>query len=242
MLLVSRIFNAALSDAWFTSDVLLSTLDKYGGFTDKLYEISEETGLTATQLLSALEDYENGTLNLQKYADEAGVSSIVLKQRLETLSGATYELGRKSFRSAQEAKTFGEAISATSDAVSTKWMKTFEIIFGDYEEARVLWTNFANVLYDIFAASLDTRNELLTGWKELGGRSDLLEGLQAILDTTSDLITPIRETFRTIFPEKSATDLYNITKGFRNFALSLAVTDEYASQAKRISSGFFFCN
>lgn len=232
-------FNAALSDAWFTSDVLLSTLDKYGGFTDKLYEVSEETGLTATQLLSALEDYENGTLNLQKYASEAGVSATVLKQRLETLSGATYELGRKSFRSAQEAKTFGEAISATSDAVSTKWMKTFEIIFGDYEEARVLWTNFANVLYDIFAASLDTRNELLTGWKELGGRSDLLEGLRAILDVTSDLIAPIRETFRTIFPEKSATDLYNITKGFRNFALSLKVTDEYTSQAKRISSGFF---
>lgn len=232
-------FNAALSDAWFTSDVLLSTLDKYGGFTDKLYEVSEETGLTATQLLSALEDYQNGTLNLQKYASEAGVSATVLKQRLETLSGTTYELGRKSFRSAQEAKTFGEAISATSDAVSTKWMKTFEIIFGDYEEARVLWTNLANVLYDIFAASLDTRNELLTGWKELGGRSDLLEGLRAILDVTSDLIAPIRETFRTIFPEKSATDLYNITKGFRNFALSLKVTDEYTSQAKRISSGFF---
>ena len=232
-------FNAALSDAWFTSDVLLSTLDKYGGFTDKLYEVSEETGLTATQLLSALEDYKNGTLNLQKYANEAGVSAIVLKQRLETLSGTTYELGRKSFRSAQEAKTFGEAISATSDAVSTKWMKTFEIIFGDYEEARVLWTNLANILYDIFAASLDTRNELLTGWKELGGRSDLLEGLQAILDVTSDLIAPIRETFRTIFPEKSATDLYNITKGFRNFALSLKVTNDYTSQAKRISSGFF---
>lgn len=232
-------FNAALSDAWFTSDVLLSTLDKYGGFTDKLYEVSEETGLTATQLLSALEDYKNGTLNLQKYASEAGVSAIVLKQRLETLSGTTYELGRKSFRSAQEAKTFGEAISATSDAVSTKWMKTFEIIFGDYEEARVLWTNLANILYDIFAASLDTRNELLTGWKELGGRSDLLEGLQAILDVTSDLIAPIRETFRTIFPEKSATDLYNITKGFRNFALSLKVTNDYTSQTKRISSGFF---
>lgn len=232
-------FNNALSDAWFTSDVLLSTLDKYGGFTDKLYEVSEETGLTATELLSALEDYKNGTLNLQKYASEAGVSAVTLKKHLETLSNATYELGRKSFRSAQEAKTFGEAISATSDAVSTKWMKTFEIIFGDYEEARVLWTDFANVLYDIFAASLDTRNELLTGWKELGGRSDLLEGLRAILDTTSDLIAPIRETFRTIFPEKSAIDLYNLTEKFRDFALSLKVTNEYASQAKRISSGFF---
>lgn len=60
-------------------------------------------------------------------------------------------LGRKSFQSAQEAKTFAEAISATSDAVSTGWMKTFELIFGDYEEAKKLWTNLANILYELFA-------------------------------------------------------------------------------------------
>lgn len=232
-------FNNALSDAWFTSDVLLNTLNNYGGFTNKLYEVSEETGLTATQLLSAIDDYEKGSLDLQKYSKETGVSASVLEQRLKTLSSSTYELGRKSFKSAQEAKTFSEAITATSDAVSTKWMKSFEIIFGDYEEAKVLWTELANVLYDVFAASLDTRNEILADWKELGGRDDLLEGLRLSLEFLQKVLEPIKDAFRKIFPEKTAIDVFNLTEKFRNFALSLKVTEEYSSKVTRIFGGLF---
>lgn len=232
-------FNNALSDAWFTSDVLLNTLNNYGGFTNELYKVSEETGLTATQLLSALDDYEKGTLDLQKYSKETGVSASLLEQRLKTLGSSTYELGRKSFKSAQEAKTFSEAIAATSDAVSTKWMKSFEIIFGDYEEAKVLWTELSNVLYDVFAASLDTRNEILADWKELGGRDDLLEGLRSSLEFLQKAIEPIKDSFRKIFPEKTAIDIFNLTEKFRDFALSLKVTEEYSSTVTRIFNGLF---
>lgn len=58
-------------------------------------------------------------------------------------------------KSAQEAKTFGEAIDATKDAVSSSWMRIFETIFGNYEQQKELWTGLANSLWDIFAAPLD---------------------------------------------------------------------------------------
>ena len=66
-------FNSALSDSWLTSDVLIQVLDKYGSFTNKLYEVSEATDLTATQLLAAIDKYADGTLDLQAYANSTGV-------------------------------------------------------------------------------------------------------------------------------------------------------------------------
>lgn len=232
-------FNNALSDAWFTSDVLLNVLDRYGGFTNKLYEVSSATDLTATQLLSAVDKYAEGTLDLQAYASMTGVDIEELRGYLDELSSSTYELGRKSFQSAQEAKTFAEAISATSDAVSTGWMKTFELIFGDYEEAKKLWTNLANVLYEVFAASGDVRNELFEGWREGGGRKTMLEGINETMEAILRVIKPFKDAFRDIFPAKTSQDLLNFTNGFKNLMKALQLNSRQMTNLRRAARGVF---
>lgn len=232
-------FNNALSDAWFTSDVLLNVLDRYGGFTNKLYEVSSATDLTATQLLSAVDKYAEGTLDLQAYASMTGVDIEELRGYLDELSSSTYELGRKSFQSAQEAKTFAEAISATSDAVSTGWMKTFELIFGDYEEAKKLWTNLANVLYEVFAASGDVRNELFEGWREGGGRKTMLEGINETMEAILRVIKPFKDAFRDIFPAKTSQDLLNFTNGFKKLMEALQLNSRQMTNLRRAARGVF---
>lgn len=232
-------FNNALSDAWFTSDVLLNVLDRYGGFTNKLYEVSSATDLTATQLLSAVDKYAEGTLDLQAYASMTGVDVEELRGYLDELSSSTYELGRKSFQSAQEAKTFAEAISATSDAVSTGWMKTFELIFGDYEEAKKLWTNLANVLYEVFAASGDVRNELFEGWREGGGRKTMLEGINETMEAILRVIKPFKDAFRDIFPAKTSQDLLNFTNGFKKLMKALQLNPRQMTNLRRAARGVF---
>lgn len=82
------------------------------------------------------------------------------------------ELGQRAFLAAQQAKTFTEAIDATKDAVSSGWMESFEIIFGNFNESVELWTAFTNTLWDVFASGAENRNELLrgalsTGWNQL---------------------------------------------------------------------------
>lgn len=232
-------FNNALSDAWFTSDVLLNVLDRYGGFTNKLYEVSSATDLTATQLLSAVDKYAEGTLDLQAYASMTGVDIEELRGYLDELSSSTYELGRKSFQSAQEAKTFAEAISATSDAVSTGWMKTFELIFGDYEEAKKLWTNLANILYEVFAASGDVRNELFEGWREGGGRKTMLEGINEMMEAILRVIKPFKDAFRDIFPAKTSQDLLNFTNGFEKLMKALQLNSRQMTNLRRAARGVF---
>ena len=156
-------FNQSLSDGWFTSEVLLSTLDRYGAFTDKLNEamnaVSEN--VTASQMLDYIDDYKNGELDLAEATRETGLTATALKGYLQDLSSTEMAFGMKAFKAAQEAKTFQEAVDSVKDAVSTGWMNTFELMFGDYMKAKTLWTDLANDLYDIFAEGGNERNALI---------------------------------------------------------------------------------
>ena len=232
-------FNASLAEGWFSNDVLMATLDKYGKFTDKLYEASEKTGLTATQLIKATDKYKEGTLDLSKVASQTGLSVEELTGMFKELGSETYDLGRRAFKAAQEAKTFQEAIDATKDAVSTGWMNTFELIFGNYEEAKELWTNVANELYDIFAASAEARNELLGGWKELGGRTAMLEAFANAWNGIKSVIEPIKEAFRDIFPPMTAKRLVEITEHIRDITAKFKLSDEAAENLKNTFKGLF---
>lgn len=235
-------FNEALADEWFTSEVLLSTLDKYGSTAVRLSEIYEEYGITASQFLSGMDDFNEGNKTITQIAKKLGMEADDLKPLFEELSSAEYELGLASFRAAQEAKTFMEAISATKDAVSTGWMTTFEHIFGNYEEAKVLWTDMANALWDVFAASGETRNEILSIWKEDGGRDDLIEAFWNLWDAIDSLTTPIKNAFGEVFPstiERSAEKLYFFTKKVKDFTANLTLSDETAEKLKNTFKGIF---
>ena len=146
-------FTTQLSAGWFSSDVLMNTLAKYSSVVDKLYEDSGPNGPYATAA-AAIEAYES---------------------ELENAGTEEEKFGLKAFKAAQEARTFEDAINATKDAVSSGWLKTFEMVFGDYEESKQLWTALADDLWDVFAASGEARNNMLTAWKELGGRSDVFD-------------------------------------------------------------------
>lgn len=232
-------FRNTLSEGWFTSDVLTNTLQQYGGFSDKLNAAYEETGLTTSRILSSLEEYENGTLDMDSLLDKTSTSAERLNEIFAELGSDEYDLGKKAFKAAQEAKTFSDAINATADAVSTGWMNTFEIIFGDYQEAKILWTDLAEALYDVFATSGEVRNEMLEGWKEMGGRTVLLDAFWNTWEAVGKIITPIKEAFREIFPETTAKDLMKITNRIDQFSLKLLKSDGIVGDIKRTFKGAF---
>lgn len=233
-----ELFSNGLQKHWFTSDVLIKTLKNYGEFTNKLYEATEETELTATELLQAIDDYKEGTLNLDEFARDAGVNVSTLSTYLNELSKDTYEVGRRAFKAAQEAKTFQEAIDAVKDAVSTGWMNTFEYIFGDYQTAKKVWTTVANELYDVFAESGNARNELLRLWALLGGRDQLFQGVANVWENLKKIIGAVKDGIRDIFPPATAGTLLRITKGFRDLTERLTASDEELDKIRRTFRGF----
>lgn len=153
-------FGSTLKDKWADTSVMEAAFGKFGEMTEKAYEMVQS---------GAVETASEAYAILAKEYD--GISI-------------------KAAKAAQEAKTFGEAIDATKDAVSSGWMKSFELIFGNYEEAKVLWTDLANSLWDVFASGAEARNEMLTGaltsgWSQFlkEGIPDAVEFKQAIVDT-----------------------------------------------------------
>lgn len=158
-----RNFNENLKDEWFTSEVLIATLNEYGGFTNALYDFIESTDLDyASEAIQYIDEFVNHTIDMEEAAEATGMAAEELEQWLTQLSSAEFELGRKSFAAAQQAKTFQEAIDSVKDAASTAWMNIFETIFGDFQKAKVLWTDLANNLYDIFVGPINEKAKILT--------------------------------------------------------------------------------
>ena len=189
-------FRENLKDGWFDSDVLLTVLNRYGAFSDVLLRVSDATGKTATEILHQIKAFK-----------ETGRVADWLSPYIQDLTKDEYELGLRAFQAAQEAKTFTEAIDATKDAVSTKWMTVFELLFGNYLEAKELWTDMAETFWDIFAAPVDRLIEIIenaggfigkdgfTGSMEqaAGGTATLESSLQAAGKTMDDFYKALEE-------------------------------------------------
>lgn len=202
-------FSQTLKDKWADTEVMEKAFGKFSELSQEAYKLVE--------------------------AGEYDTASEAIK----ALSGKYGELAERAFKSAQEAKSFTEAIDATKDAVSSGWLKTFEIIFGNYEEAKVLWTDLADRLWDTFASGADSRNEMLQGWKDLGGRDDLIESFWNAWDAVGKIITPLKEAFRDIFPATTAEQLASITSKLKDFTEKLKISDETAEKIKRTFKGVF---
>ena len=237
-------FEEAMKDGWITTKVMTGALEQYGNFSEKLHGSLQklDNAMSTSELLDYLEDYKAGTLDIKQVADDLEISSEDLKSVMEELSDESLALGEKSFRAAQEAKTFQEAIDAVKDAVSTAWMTTFENIFGNYEEAKKLWTGVANGMWEVFAAGGEKRNQVLGIWKELGGRDSLLRGVFTMLNSILKPLQAVKAAFASLFPSSNkglANMLLKITQGFERFAEKLKPSQELLEDIYWAFSGIF---
>lgn len=87
----------------------------------------------------------------------------VLTTVLGEYANTETEIGKKAQEAATQIKTFSQMMSVVKEMASTGWTKTFEIIFGNFYEARDLWTKVGGTLSDIIKKTTDARNSLLKG-------------------------------------------------------------------------------
>lgn len=183
----SKNFASTLSDKWFTSNVLVNMLNEYNKFFTQIQKVSLETGMTITHILSELE----------KDGDGYSKSAIAFAEKYGIELGT---VGEEAFRAAQQTKSFTEAINATMDAVSSGWMKSFDYIFGNRDEAIEFWSEVTEILYDVFASSAELRNLMLKYWHEMEGREELLGLMEAGWNQIKTAVNAARIAFRQIFP------------------------------------------
>lgn len=199
--------NSLTAGKWMDTRTMMDVLSNYASYANKVYEYQTENSIETAR----------------KAMDELGDTSAQFKQ-----------LYKDAFIAAQAAKTFGEAMDSVKDAVSTGWKTTFSTIFGNYEEAKELWSDFADFLYEIFAEGAWTRNEILADWKEQGGRDNLIKGLSQAFENILSILNAVREAIGEIFPKVEAEKLVELTKAFQNLMEKIAPTEEQLDALKGI--------
>lgn len=140
---------------------------------------------------------------------------------------------------ATEVKTLTQLFGTFKEQAGSGWAKTWEIIFGDFTEAKGLFTDIGNSFGSILQSSADARNKMLSDWKALGGRTVLIEGMSNAFNGLMSILKPIGEAFRQIFPAKTGKDLLAMTKSFRDFTEKLKIGSDTADKLKRTFAGFF---
>jgi tape measure domain-containing protein len=222
-----------------TYESLQATSDKGGeafNISQFATKLTDGAWLTSDVMMKVFGDYSAAVDQIYDYAEEKGITA---SQAIEELGDEVDGFGLKAFKAAQEARTWGDAVDSVKDAVSTGWMNTFEIIFGNQEEATKLWTDLANAMYDAFASGAETRNELLQEWKDLGGRDALIEAFWNLWDGIASIISPIKEAFKDIFPPATAEQLYKITTGIRDLTAKIKLSDAQSERLKSTFKGLF---
>lgn len=136
--------------------------------------LTEGAWFTSDVMMQVFNDYSAAVDQIYTYAEKKGITA---SQAIEEIGDSIDEFALKAFKAAQEAKTWSDAVDSVKDAVSTGWMNTFEAIFGNYEEQRVLWTDLANSMYDVFAAGGNARNAILHEALDSGWTKFLKEGI-----------------------------------------------------------------
>lgn len=139
------------------------------------------------------------------------------------------ELGRDANDAATRVKTFTQLLDTLKEAAQSGWAQTWEIVFGEFYEARDFFTEVSNTLGGFIGNSAEARNEMLENWKALGGRTDLIESIKNSFQAIVNIIRPISDAFREIFPPMTAEKLAALTSGLRSFTERLQESTEYGS-------------
>lgn len=85
----------------------------------------------------------------------------VLVTTLGRYADETTDIGKKAFAAAKDVKTFSMMWDTLKESAGSGWSETFELIFGNFEEAKTLWTGLTTVFGDVISKISTARNTLV---------------------------------------------------------------------------------
>lgn len=140
---------------------------------------------------------------------------------------------------ATKVKTFTDLMGTLKEALGTGWASSWRIIIGDFEEARDLWTSVSDTLTGFINKSADARNKVLNDWKDLGGRTNLIEGIKNAFEGVLSVVKPVKDAFSEVFDSISGSDLAKFTESFKNLTDKFKLSETTSNNLKRTFKGLF---
>ena len=182
----SQGFNDSLSAQWMTTDVLVQTLGNYA--TD----IREMT-------------------DAEKAAYEEKLRGIGYT---EDQIKAIEELGIAAADAATEVTTWKQLVDTIKEGLGSGWAQSFEYIFGNFVEAKKLWTAVKDEIESVINPIADARNEMLKFWHDAGDKGGRLTAIEAIgtsWKTVKTVLGEVGSMFGKVFKPITGQTLVDIT-------------------------------
>lgn len=226
--------NANMATADFKNHLLQTALE-----LGTVKKEGDKFVTTTTNIQGKISDTFDATSNFNDSLNHQWMTTDVLVKTLEQYSDETTEIGKKAFAAAQDVKTFSQMMDTLKESVGSGWATTWEIVFGDFEEAKTLWTNVSNVVGDYISKMSDARNNLLKGWKELGGRTAVIQAFKNAFEGLKSVITPIKQAISEMFPPLTAERLVKMSESLRDFTAKLKLSKKASTDLKNTFKGLF---
>lgn len=157
-------------------------IEKYGSFRESLTEGQWLTAEVLTETLTQLSGaYTEADLIAQGYSE---------KQAKEIV-----QLAETAVSAATDVKTFTQLWDTMKEAAQSGWAQTWQIIIGDFEEAKAFFTELSNLFGPIIQGMSDARNNLLEG--ALGSNWDkMIKQINDAGVATEDFTAELEKTVR----------------------------------------------
>jgi tape measure domain-containing protein len=149
------------------------------------------------------------------------------------------EMGKTANDAATKVKTFTQLFGTLKEAAQSGWTQSWEIIVGDFEEAKELLTEVSDTFSAVINASADARNKMLQDWKDLGGRTMMIEAVKNVFEGLVSVAKPVREAFNEIFPPMTGKQLAEITERIRDLTAKFKMGEESSKNLKNTFKGVF---
>lgn len=163
-------FRESLKEGWISAEILTETLEKFTagseGYTQKQLEqqkaLWKSRGYSEAQIESL-----TGSLHVLTQTEEDNTRAMwKARGYTDEQIDKIFELGHMSIDAATKVKTFTQLLETVGEALQSGWTQSWEYIIGDFEQAKMLWTEISDIANLYIGKSADARNEMLKGWSE----------------------------------------------------------------------------
>lgn len=149
-----------------------------------------------------------------------GTRDVIIKT-LSKYSDTTTELGQKAMEAATQVRTLSKMWDALKEAAQSGWGKTWEIVFGNIEEATKLFTGMSNAISEVLEKQTKTRNEVLQTWKDLGGRDSIINAVANSFNSLRAVLGEVKQAFFNIEPKSMGEKLAALSKKIETVSQNL---------------------
>ena len=227
--------NAGMGGQIF-QDALMETARVHGTAVDQMVE---DEGSFRASLSKGWLSSEILTDTLQKFTGDLDEATLMHQGYTQTQAAEIVQLGIMANDAATKVKTLTQLGDTLKEAAQSGWTRSWELIIGDFDQAKAFLSQVSDVLGGLIGQSADARNEVIGGWNEAGGRAYMIDNLWAALYNLLGIMKPIKEAFREIFPPVTAQTLLDFTVTLGKLIGKFKMGAVGAANIKTIFKGLF---